>query len=72
MNNKVYITKTKPGVFERNARFKLTSNCVTNVQHKRKTFGCKVCRKSEDIDKMVKQKPGLTMSILNKKWHYET
>ena len=32
MNNKVYITKTKPGVFERNARFKLTSNCVTNVR----------------------------------------
>ena len=34
MNNKVYITKSKPGVFERNARFKLTSNWVTNVQHK--------------------------------------
>ena len=34
MNNKVYITKSKPGVCERNARFKLTSNWVTNVQHK--------------------------------------
>ena len=32
MNNKVYFTETKPGVFERNAKFKLKTNFVANIQ----------------------------------------
>ena len=32
MHNKVYFTETKPGVFERNARFKLKTNFVANIQ----------------------------------------
>ena len=32
MNNTVFFTETKPGVFERNARFKLKSNFETNIQ----------------------------------------
>ena len=35
MNNKVYFTETKPGIFERNARFKLKSNFVANMQYKK-------------------------------------
>ena len=36
MKNKVYFTETKPGVFERNARFKLKTNFVANIQYKEK------------------------------------
>ena len=35
INNIVYFTETKPGVFERNARFKLKSNFVANTQYKK-------------------------------------
>ena len=34
MNNKVYFMETKPGAFERNARFKLTSNFEAEIQCK--------------------------------------
>ena len=41
--NIVYFTETKPGVFERNARFKLKSNFVANTQYKEiDMFGWKV------------------------------
>ena len=43
INNIVYFTETKPGVFERNARFKLKSNFVANNQYKEiDMFGWKV------------------------------
>ena len=60
MNNKVYFTETKPGVFERNAKFKLKSNFVANIQYKEiDMFGWRVREKiNEVIERVVKQKFG--------------
>ena len=64
MNNKVYFTETKPGVFERNARFKLKSNFVADIQYKEiNSFGWRVREKiSQVIEKVAKQKFGQNMS----------
>jgi len=64
MNNKVYFTETKPGVFERNAKFKLKSNFVANIQYKEiDMFGWRVREKiNEVIERMVKQKFGQNIS----------
>ena len=64
MNNKVYFTETKPGVFEKNASFKLKSNFVANIQYKEiNLFGWRVREKiNEVIEKMVKQKFGQNIS----------
>ena len=62
MNNKVYFTETKPGVFERNAKFKLKSNFVANIQYI-DMFGWRVREKiNEVIERMVKQKFGQNIS----------
>ena len=46
MNNKVYFTETKPGVFDRNAKFKLKTNFVANIQYKEiDMFGWRVREK---------------------------
>ena len=48
MNNKVYFMESKPGVFERNARFKLKSNVdfVPDIQYREiNSFGWRVCEK---------------------------
>ena len=64
MNNKVYFTETKPGVFERNARFKLKTNFVANIQYKEiNLFGWRVREKiNEVIERMVKHKFGQNIS----------
>ena len=64
MNNKVYFTETKPGVFERNAKFKLKSNFVANIQYKEiDMFGWRVREKiNEVIERMIKQKFGQNIS----------
>ena len=50
MNNKVYFTETKPGVFERNARFKLKSNFVANIQYKEiNLFGWRLREKINEV-----------------------
>ena len=55
MNNKVYFTETKPGVFERNARFQLKSIFEANIQYKEiNSFGW---RFREKISK-VREKMG--------------
>ena len=64
MHNKVYFTETKPGVCERNARFKLKTNFVANIQYKEiDSFGWRVREKiNEVIERVVKQKFGQNMS----------
>ena len=64
MNNKVYFTETRPGFFERNARFTLKTNFVANIQYKEiNLFGWRVREKiNEVIERMVKQKFGQNMS----------
>ena len=68
MNNKVYFTETKPGVFERNAKFKLKSNFVANIQYNEiDMFGQRVREKiNEVIERMVKQKFGQNIIIKKK------
>ena len=68
MNNKVYFTETKPGVLERNARFKLKSNFVANIQYKEiNLFGWRVRQKINIvIERMVKQKFGQNISNTEK------
>ena len=40
MQNKVYFTETKPGVFEKNSKFKLKSNLKADTINKEKeAFG---------------------------------
>ena len=34
MHNKVYVTETKPGIFEKNSKFRLKTNWVANTQYK--------------------------------------
>ena len=64
MNNKVYFTETKPGVFERNAKFKLKSNFVANIQYNEiDMFGQRVREKiNEVIERVIKQKIGQNIS----------
>ena len=68
MNNKVYFTETKPGVFERNAKFKLKSNFVAHIQYKEiDMFGWRVREKiNEVIERMVKHKFGQNQNMSNK------
>ena len=57
MNNKVYFTETKSGVFEKNPKFKLKSNLIANTQYREiETFGWNVCdRISDAIESMIKK-----------------
>ena len=34
MHNKFYFTETKPGIFEKNSKFRIKTNWVTNTQYK--------------------------------------
>ena len=56
--------ETKPGVFERNARFKLKSNFVANIQYEEiNLYGWRVHESiNEIIEKAVKQKFGQNIS----------
>ena len=50
MHNKVYITKGKPGVHERNARFKLKMNFVAHIRCKEiNALGWKICDRVSEI-----------------------
>ena len=64
MHNKVYFTETKPGVFKRNARFKLKTNFVANIKYKEiDSFGWRVREKiTEVVEKNLKQKFGQNIS----------
>ena len=64
MHNKVYFTETKPGVFERNARFKLKTNFVANIKYKEiDLFSWRVREKiTEVVEKTLKQKFGQNIS----------
>ena len=54
INNIVYFTETKPGVFERNARFTLKSNFVANIQYKEiDMFGWRVREKKNEVIEKV-------------------
>ena len=64
MNNKVYFTETKPGIFERNARFKDKSNFVADILCKEiNSFGWRMREKINEVkEKTVKQKFGQNIS----------
>ena len=50
INNNVYFTESKPGVFERNGRFKFKSNFVADVQYSEiNLFGWRVCEKISEV-----------------------
>ena len=52
MNNKVYLTENKPGVFERNARFKLESNFQADIQYEEiNAFEWRVCEKNKQSNR---------------------
>ena len=56
MNNKVYFTEIKLGVFKKNHKFKLKSNFLTTTQYSEvQAFGWKVRdRISDAIESMIK------------------
>ena len=58
MHNKVYFTETKPGVFEKNSKFKLKTNFVANTKYKEvEAFGWRVRDRINDaIEQMTKIK----------------
>ena len=50
IRNKVYLTETKPDVFDRNARFKLKTNFVANIKYKEiGVFGWRVHEKINEV-----------------------
>ena len=54
MQNKVYFMETKPGVFEKNSKFKVKSNWEANTVNKEvEAFGWKV---RDRINEMIKSK----------------
>ena len=64
MHNKVYFTETKPGVFEKNSKFKLKTNFVANTKYK-EAFGWRVRDRINDaIEQMTKIK--YTQNLSNK------
>ena len=69
MHNKYYFTETKPDVFNRNARFKLNTNFVTNIKYKEiASFGWRVREKiNEVVEKTFKQKFGQNIYLIKKK-----
>ena len=64
MHNKVYFTETKPGIFEKNSKFRLKTNWVTNTQHKEvEAFGWRICDSINNaIESMTKTKTAQNMS----------
>ena len=66
MHNKVYFTETKPGVFEKNSKFKLKTNFVANTKYKEvEAFGWRVRDRINDaIEQMTKIK--YTQNLSNK------
>jgi hypothetical protein len=73
MNNKVYFMETRPGVFERNARFKLKLNCVANIQYKEiNSFGWRVREKINKVVEKMVNKNLVKTYLIKKNLHHET
>ena len=54
MQNKVYFTETKPGIFEKNPKFKVKINWEADTISKEvEAFGWRVC---ERINEMIESK----------------
>jgi hypothetical protein len=64
MQNKVYFTESKPGVFEKNPKFKVKTNWETNIINKEvEAFGWRVRDKiSEMIESKIHEKVGQNIS----------
>ena len=64
MHNKVYFTETKPGIFEKNSKFRLKTNWVANTQYKEvKALGWRIRdRINNAIESMTKTKTAQNMS----------
>ena len=57
MQNKVYFTETKPGVFEENSKFKLKSNFEANTVNKEvEAFGWRVRDRINQVIDSTSQK----------------
>ena len=61
----MYFTETKPGVFEKNPKFKLKSNFIENTQYREvQAFGWKVHDKISDaIESMIKNNIATTKHV---------
>ena len=68
MQNKVYFTETKPGVFEKNPKFKLKTKFVANIECKEtEAFGWKTRHRiSDEIESMKKTQLKKTCRIKEK------
>ena len=64
MHNKVYFMETKPGIFEKNSKFRLKNNWVTNTKYKEvEAFGWRIRdRINNAIESMIKTKTAQNMS----------
>ena len=64
MHNKVYFTETKPGIFEKNSKFRLKTNWVANTQYKEvEALGWRIrVRINNAIESMEKTKNVQNMS----------
>ena len=64
MQYKVYFTETKPGIFEKNSKFRLKTNWVANTQYKEvEAFGWRIRdRINNAIESMTKTKNAQNMS----------
>jgi len=64
MQNKVYFTESKPGVFEKNPKFKVKTNWEANIINKEvEAFGWRVRDKiSEMIESKIHEKVGQNIS----------
>ena len=69
MHNKVYFTENKPGAFEKNSKFKLKTNFVTNTKYKEVgEFGWKIRDSINDaIESTIKAKTTQNMSNKEKR-----
>ena len=58
--NKVYFAESKPGLYKRNARFKLNTKCQADIQNREiDLFGWKICDGlSEVIAENIKKSVG--------------
>ena len=63
MHNKVYFTETKPGIFEKNSKFRLKTNWVAKTQYKEvEALGWRIRdRINNAIESMTKTKTAQNM-----------
>ena len=73
MNNKVYFTETRPGLFKRNARFKLTSTFEANIQYKEINLVKNISFKEKSaVRNVISAKKNTVINDTHKTWVQQT